>query len=83
MPGKLVGTLRKNVTFKGDSTGRSIASQRNQQDSDEDIADADWVKKIHDKEANKKLVALKKEQNIVEYNYGVMQDFFAYSATCV
>ena len=45
----------------------------------------DWVLNIKDKERAQKTQALvmRKEKNLVQFNYGVMHDFFAYSATCV
>jgi len=39
--------------------------------------------RIKDKERNSKTEKLQNEQTIVQYNFGVMHDFFAYSATCV
>ena len=78
-----VGGLRKNVTFLGDGKGSS-GQKSDRMDTESSIGQADWVMRIKDKERNSsKTEKLQNEQTIVQYNFGVMHDFFAYSATCV
>ena len=63
------GVTRKSTSLQGDD--------------DEDLTQLDWVKHIKEKGHSKKDSKLKQSHNILQFNYGVMQDFFAYSATCV
>jgi len=52
---------------------------------DVDVSQSDWVLEIKEKERNKSTIEKFDTQlhPRVELNYGVMQDFFAYSATNV
>lgn len=85
--------MRKMVTFKeggangGSSSRRSGSVSRRsfcaigEEVEEEDLSDMDWVKRA--RERGNKDEKLERGANLIQYNYGVMQDFFAYSATCV
>ena len=68
--------------WNADVTSR--ASERQESDDDKHISQRAWVKNIKEEERLKAENKIVKHQNTkVRFNYGVMHDFFAYSATCV
>ena len=74
---------------QGQEELRSALSRIQQEDSNDphDVSQSDWVLEIKERAREKELtkdVQMRDERSLlVQYNYGVMHDFFAYSATCV
>ena len=74
---------RKQVTFLGEGGSTDRSAIKKVEESEADPKELDWVLKIKEAERGSANLENVAQRNITQFNFGVMQDFFAYSATCV